>query len=149
LPDLDNDGVPNIDDNCPNEAGSTDLNGCPNLPKSLENYLNNFSEIFFDFDSYNIRQEYIENLTLLSSLLSKYQYVNLNIDGYASNEGETDYNMSLSERRSSSVKNTIISNGINSSRLFSRNFGEENPIYPNIPLSEKKKNRRVLISVKN
>jgi len=82
-------------------------------------------------------------------LLSKYQYINLNIDGHTSNEGETDYNMNLSERRSSSVKNAIISNGINASRLFSRNFGEENPIYPNIPLSEKKKNRRVLISVRN
>lgn len=149
LPDLDNDGVPNINDNCPNEAGSKDLNGCPNLPKSLESYLNNFNEIFFDFDSHIVRQEYIENLTLLSSLLSKYQYINLNIDGHTSNEGETDYNMSLSERRSSSVKNTIMSNGINSSRLFLRNFGEENPIYPNIPLSEKKKNRRVLISVRD
>ena len=32
-------------------------------------------------------------------------------------------------------------------RLNKRSFGEDDPIYPNIPLSERKKNRRVRISV--
>ena len=52
LADIDGDGIPNINDNCPNEAGEKELGGCPKLPISLSNFLNNYSEFFFDFDSY-------------------------------------------------------------------------------------------------
>ena len=55
--------------------------------------------------------------------------------------------MLLSEKRSKSVKESLISNGIQDDRLNNRSFGEDNPNYANIPLSERKKNRRVKISV--
>ena len=146
-PDLDNDGVPNKIDKCPNEAGSKELSGCPIIPQSLSSYLNNYGEIFFGFDSSKLSSEQKINLLNLSDLLKKYQHINLNIDGHASNEGESDYNMLLSEKRSNSVKETLTSDGIQDERLNKRSFGEDDPIYPNIPLSERKKNRRVRISV--
>ena len=55
--------------------------------------------------------------------------------------------MLLSEKRSKSVKESLISDGIKDKRLNNRSFGEDTPNYANIPLSERKKNRRVLISV--
>ena len=87
------------------------------------------------------------NLLNLSELLKKYQHINLNIDGHTSYEGESDYNMLLSKKRSNSVKEALISDGIQDERLNQRSFGEDDPIYPDIPLSERKKNRRVRISV--
>ena len=77
----------------------------------------------------------------------KYEYIKINIDGHASSEGESDYNMLLSNRRSLSIKNSLTQDGINDSRLDVKAFGEEQPDYANIPLSERKKNRRVIISV--
>ena len=41
----------------------------------------------------------------------------------------------------------LIQDGINVSRLDSRAFGEKQPKYDNSPLTERKKNRRVIISV--
>mgnify|MGYP005737318827 FL=1 len=87
------------------------------------------------------------NLINLSELLKKYEHIDLNIDGHASYEGESAYNMLLSEKRSKSVKESLISDGIQDKRLNNRSFGEDTPNYANIPLSERKKNRRVLISV--
>ena len=87
------------------------------------------------------------NLSNLSKLLKKYEHIDLNIDGHASYEGESGYNMLLSEKRSKSVKESLISDGIQDNRLNNRSFGEDNPNYANIPLSERKKNRRVIISV--
>ena len=55
--------------------------------------------------------------------------------------------MLLSEKRSKSVKESLISDGIQDKRLNNRSFGEDNPNYANLPLSERKKNRRVIISV--
>ena len=147
LADLDNDGIPNVNDKCPNEAGSKEFSGCPKLPGSLSSFLNNYSEFFFDFDSYEIDDTQRINITNLSKILMKYEYIKINIDGHASSEGESDYNMLLSNRRSKSIKNSLIQDGINDSRLDVKAFGEELPSYANMPLSERKKNRRVIISV--
>ena len=91
---------PNINDKCPNEAGSKEFGGCPKLPGSLSSFLNNYSEFFFDFDSYEIDDTQRINITNLSKILMKYEYIKINIDGHASSEGESDYNMLLSNRRS-------------------------------------------------
>ena len=147
LADLDNDGIPNVNDKCPNESGSKEFGGCPKLPGSLSSFLNNYSEFFFDFDSYEIDDTQRINITNLSKILMKYEYIKINIDGHASSEGESDYNMLLSNRRSINIKNSLIQDGINDSRLDVKAFGEELPSYANMPLSERKKNRRVIISV--
>ena len=149
LVDVDNDGIPNIDDSCPNEAGEKRLNGCPKMPISLSIFLNSYSDYSFDFDSYELNQVQISNISDLSKILIKYDYVKLVIDGHASSEGESEYNMQLSQNRSNSVKNTLINNGVKDSRLKTRAYGESMPSYPDFPLSERKKNRRVKISVEN
>ena len=147
LPDLDNDGVPNIDDRCPNESGLKKLNGCPIIPQSLSSYLDNYGEIFFEFDSFKLNSSQIFNLSTLSNLLKKYNYINLNIDGHASFEGESSYNMILSNKRSNSVKGKLLKDGIKDIRLNLRSFGEEEPNYSDLPISEREKNRRVKISI--
>ena len=149
LVDVDNDGIPNIDDSCPNEAGEKRLNGCPKMPMSLSIFLNSYSDYSFDFDSYELSQVQISNISDLSKILIKYDYIKINIDGHASSEGESEYNMQLSQNRSNSVKNTLINNGVKDSRLITRAYGESMPKYPELPLSERKKNRRVKISVEN
>ena len=149
LPDLDNDGIPNINDNCPNEAGDNDFGGCPKLPISLSNFLNNNSEIFFGFDSFFINEDQKIKLLNLSELLKEYQHIKIYIDGYTSFEGEFDYNIILSKSRSKSVKESLISKGINYDRLETRAYGEASPKYPNSPISVRKKNRRVKISIIN
>ena len=148
LADLDNDGIPNIDDKCPNESGSKEFNGCPRIPISISNYLNDYSEFFFDFDSYKLNESQKLNISNLSKMLMEYRHIKINIDGHASSEGESDYNMLLSKKRSTSIKNILVKDGVNNSRLELRAYGESNPNYANIPLSERKKNRRVIISVK-
>ena len=147
LSDLDNDGIPNINDNCPDEAGEIKLRGCPMLPVSLSNFLNSYSEFFFDFDSYKLNKAQESSIYNLSKILEKYDYIKINIDGHASSEGESDYNMHLSMNRSNTIKNNLIENGVQDSRLNTRAFGENKPNYPYTPLSERKKNRRVILSI--
>jgi len=117
------------------------------LPVSLSNFLNSYSEFFFDFDSYELNKVQESNIYNLSKILDKYDYIKINIDGHASSEGESDYNMHLSKNRSNTIKNNLIENGVQDSRLNTRAFGENKPNYPSIPLSERKKNRRVILSI--
>ena len=147
LPDLDNDGVPNTIDKCPNELGSEKFSGCPNLPESISSYLDNYGEIFFEFDSFNLNSKQKLNLSNLSKLLKRYGYIKLYIDGHSSNEGDSNYNLFLSNKRSNNVKEELISEGIGDKRLDTRSFGEDNPNYANDPVSERRKNRRVILSI--
>ena len=114
---------------------------------SLSSYLDNYGEIFFEFDSFKLNSSQIFNLSTLSNLLKKYNYINLNIDGHASYEGESSYNMILSNKRSNSVKGKLLKDGIKDIRLNLRSFGEEEPNYSDLPISEREKNRRVKISI--
>ena len=113
----------------------------------MSTILSNISEIFFEFDSYKLNSQQELSLSNLSKLLKRYNYINLHIDGHSSNEGDSDYNLFLSNKRSSKVKEKLILDGIRDERLETRSFGEDNPDYANDPISERRKNRRVILSV--
>ena len=147
LPDLDKDGIPNLQDNCPNESVLLKYNGCPKLPNSLSFFLTNHSEFFFKFDSHKLSIIQKEKLYNLSKILSQYKYVKINVDGHASFEGDSIYNILLSKKRSNSIKNSLIDYGIDYSRINARGYGEEVPRYQDTPLSERRKNRRAVISI--
>tara|TARA_B100000575_G_scaffold54069_1_gene40622 strand:+ start:55697 stop:57004 length:1308 start_codon:yes stop_codon:yes gene_type:complete len=147
LSDSDNDNIPNIKDNCPNESGLTSLNGCPAIPESLSEFLEENSEYFFDFDSFYLDQKQKNNISDLSRILIQFNYIKIGIEGHASYEGESSYNLLLSNRRSFSVKDQLIKNGVKESRINIYNYGEEKPKYSDSPLSEREKNRRAVITV--
>ena len=50
-------------------------------------------------------------------------------------------------KRSIGIVEVTLENGIKGSRLKARAYGEEEPSYPNIPHTERKKNRRVILSI--
>ena len=122
-------------------------NGCPKLPNSLSFFLTNHSEFFFKFDSHKLSIIQKEKLYNLSKILSQYKYVKINVDGHASFEGDSIYNILLSKKRSNSIKNSLIDYGIDYSRINARGYGEEVPKYQDKPLSERRKNRRAIISI--
>ncbi len=64
-------------------------------------------------------------------------------DGIEDNTGNALYNLKLSQRRAASVRNYLVSNGIDSHRIRSRGFGQEQPIAPNATREGRAKNRRI------
>ena len=147
ITDRDEDGVNDEDDTCPDEPGNIKNSGCPDNPLSIMSIIEN-AQILFRFSGDQPIQESDSFLSDLSELLKKYSYVNLDIKGYASNEGPAEYNQILSERRSGNVKATLESMGIESNRLMVIGEGENNSPFPNNTKENRSKNRTVLISIK-
>ena len=52
------------------------------------------------------------------------------VEGHCDERGTREYNLALGERRANVVTDFFLANGIRSSRLDSRSFGEEQPIDP-------------------
>jgi len=67
----------------------------------------------------------------------------LSIEGHTDNDGTPESNQKLSEERSLAVKNALIAQGINASRLAAKGYGLTRPVAENTTEEGKAKNRRV------
>lgn len=68
--------------------------------------------------------------------------VSVSIQGHTDDIGDDDKNLILSQQRADGVKDFLISQGVNASRLKSDGFGESQPKVPNTIESNRAKNRR-------
>ena len=142
--DQDGDGVPDKDDACPQEPGDAANNGCPSVPQKLIDFLNSDdSVLLFKADSSNISNESEIKLNKLNAILAEYPYADIIIEGHASSDGSMEYNQKLSERRANSVKQALISEGIDADRLETAAYGETKPVADNKTVEGRKANRRV------
>ena len=71
------------------------------------------------------------------------------IQGHASEDGGSEYNMSLSKKRAESVKSKLIELGIDSSRLEVEAYGETQPKGDNSTSVGRANSRRVEFKGKN
>lgn len=101
------------------------------------------SNIPFDFNSYDLRNEYLEALNSLVKLLNQYFDIQLKLVGHTDNVGTTDYNMDLSVARAQAIKNYLTSQNIHSQRVSVEGKGNLEPLFPEKSELAKAKNRRV------
>ncbi len=101
-----------------------------------------FDEILFDFDRDTLRPDALAVLQNVLAALRANPQMNLEIDGHASAEGTTEYNMNLGERRAHAVQAYLVSQGIDQSRVSTRTYGEERPRVDNTSEANRALNRR-------
>ena len=91
------------------------------------------ADILFDFDQSNIRPDAEMALQQISaSIAERFPNVPLQIRGHTDAKGGEDYNLALSQRRSASVKQWLITNaGISPNRMSTQGYGESQPVAPN------------------
>ncbi|MDB5278524.1 MAG: OmpA/MotB domain protein [Ferruginibacter sp.] len=143
-PDTDGDGVADIDDRCPAIKGTIANKGCPEMTvEEVKKITEIASKIFFENNSDKLKVASLVQLDELTTLLKKYENANLSIGGYTDSKGTDAYNLTLSQKRTESVKKYLISKGITDSRLSATGYGETLPIADNKTALGRAKNRRV------
>jgi outer membrane protein OmpA-like peptidoglycan-associated protein len=98
--------------------------------------------IFFDFDKATIRSQSNAELDRLTKLLKENPAVKMEIASHTDNLGSDEYNMKLSDARSHSVVDYLISKGIAATRLVAKGYGETTPIDKNDTEAGRQNNRR-------
>jgi outer membrane protein OmpA-like peptidoglycan-associated protein len=106
------------------------------------------NEVSFDFDKASIRPSFRSSLDKLAGVINKYDRTVVHIVGHTDSIGSREYNQGLSERRSRSVEDYLISRGVSSARLESWGVGEDEPRASNSSEAGRQLNRRVEIFVK-
>jgi len=149
-PDNDQDGILDVNDACPDDPetvnGYEDEDGCPDTvpevifkkeaPIVLEG-------VNFEFNSADLTAGAKEVLMKVVRTLKEYPDMTLLIKGHTDSKGSDAYNLKLSQRRAASVRQFLIENGIDSSRLEAIGYGETQPIASNDTSEGRAKNRRI------
>ena len=143
-PDADGDGIADLDDKCPNAKGTAANKGCPEISKAEISRITLIgTKIFFENNSDKLKVASLTQLDELTKILMKYDSANLTIEGNTDSVGKDAFNMTLSQKRTESVKQYLIGKGISGDRLTAIGNGETKPVATNKTALGRAKNRRV------
>jgi peptidoglycan-associated lipoprotein len=108
---------------------------------ALESDIN---KIYFDFDKYDIRPDMESKIKANARLLNamKAKDFSIKVEGNCDEWGTDEYNYALGLKRAKSVKESLISFGVDSKRIMIVSFGESNPVCTEKNKSCWDKNRR-------
>ena len=136
--DSDGDGVADPADACPDSLKNArvDARGCWTL-----------RELRFAVDGSNIEAGFATSLGEDIEVLKANPKVRVRVDGHTDSDGSAAYNQGLSERRAASVRDHLVSKGLDADRFEIRGFGEEELIAPNDSSENKRRNRRVELTI--
>ncbi len=103
--------------------------------------------IFFDTDTYTLKDESIIELKHILQFLNDNPTVKIEISGHTDNVGSYKYNKTLSENRAHAVYDYLVSNGIDQIRLSYIGYAYDQPIDTNETEEGRGLNRRTEFKV--
>lgn len=84
--------------------------------------------IYFDFDSNNVGDDYIELVKHHGRYLSFNAGAKMRLEGHADERGTREYNIALAERRAQAVKKIMLYEGAGDDQISIISYGEEKPV---------------------
>ncbi len=108
-------------------------------------------DIYYDFDSWEIRDDARPSLNDLAQLMFNNPEINIELSSHTDCRGDNDYNQDLSQRRAESAREVLIENGIDENRIIATGYGESKLRIPcrcnRCTETEHQANRRTSFSV--
>jgi len=92
-----------------------------NAQQPLEN-------VRFDFDSSELGDAARASLQKNAAWMQRWTSTRVTVEGHADARGTSEYNLALGERRAASVRNYLVSLGVDVSRVNTVSLGEERPL---------------------
>jgi outer membrane protein OmpA-like peptidoglycan-associated protein len=99
--------------------------------------------VFFDNNKYDINSNAQLAINRFRKIFSDYPDTDILIEGHTDNVGSESYNNSLSQRRALAVSTALKNEGVNSSRIKTKWYGETQPLVDNSSDENRATNRRV------
>jgi OOP family OmpA-OmpF porin len=101
----------------------------------------------FDFNKANIRADAAGILREAAAILKENPKVKVSVEGHTDAIGSDEYNLKLSLRRATAVKQFLAKEGVEDSRLTVRGFGKTQPVASNDTEDGRAQNRRVELKI--
>lgn len=82
-------------------------------------------EVYFSFDSYDLRPETRKTLQAHAAWLKANPSVRVEIEGHCDERGTTEYNLALGAKRARAAREYLLSLGVAPARISATSYGEE------------------------
>ncbi|WP_263385344.1 peptidoglycan-associated lipoprotein Pal [Granulicella arctica] len=109
---------------------------------SEEAFHQNVQDVYFDYDSYDLRPDAQANATHAASYLQAHPNIKVIIGGYCDERGSAEYNLALGENRANAAKTALVNAGVSASRLRVVSYGKEKQFCTEADESCYQQNRR-------
>ena len=98
--------------------------------------------VFFDFDSYVVKDEYRPLVENHARYLVSHPSRKVTIEGNTDDVGSSEYNLALGQRRSEAVRRTMMLLGVKDDQVEAVSFGKEKPRATGSDEDSRAQNRR-------
>ena len=99
--------------------------------------------VYFDYDSSEIRSEYVPLVAAHAQYLVKYPTARVRLEGHTDERGSREYNIGLGERRAQTVRRALLAQGVAEAQIATVSYGEERPAVEGADEAAYGQNRRV------
>ena len=101
--------------------------------------------IYFDFDEFGVRAEYLDVIAQHGRFLAQNPEGRVRLEGHTDERGTREYNIALGETRAKSIARMLKLQGVSSAQVRTVSYGEELPVDEGHNNDAWAKNRRVNI----
>ena len=105
--------------------------------------------VFFDTDSSELSPQARATLDKQAQWLNNYNRYAFTIEGHADERGTREYNIALGARRAQTVREYLISRGVQAQRMRTISYGKERPVAVCNDISCWSQNRRAVTVLNN
>ena len=123
------------------------LNSVLATTESARGLIVNLGDVLFDTGRYTLKPDAQIALAKVSTILTIYPDLKVQVEGYTDSVGSDDYNQKLSENRANAVHDFLIKNGVPAANVTAVGYGKADPVASNDTADGRKKNRRVNLVV--
>jgi peptidoglycan-associated lipoprotein len=125
-------------------ANNANYNGAA-PPGSAQDFVVNVGDrVFFESDSPELTSQSRATLDKQAQWLQLYNRYTFTIEGHADERGTREYNIALGARRAQTVREYLVSRGIDGSRMRTISYGKERPVAVCNDISCWSQNRRAV-----
>jgi peptidoglycan-associated lipoprotein len=130
-------------DDLPEFENDVDLPFSVRMIKKEVNLVIVLENIYYDYNSAEIRDDAAEELDNLYTLLQDNLDMRIELSSHTDSRGDGKYNQKLSQKRAESAKNYMVERGVADDRIIPKGYGESRLIIENAQTEDQhQKNRR-------
>jgi len=98
-----------------------------NTLSAEEEFKANVQDVFYDYDTYDVRADAEATLARDASYLVSHPNVKVVLGGYCDERGSNEYNLALGQNRADAAKKALVAAGVAESRIRVISYGKEKP----------------------
>jgi peptidoglycan-associated lipoprotein len=110
--------------------------------------MRNFQRVHFGFDSAVLSESTRDALAANVDIMRQFDEIELEVQGHCDEQGSTEYNLALGERRADAIRKYMTLAGVDAKRISTISYGEEKPLFEGSSEDAYRANRRAEFRVK-